>query len=75
VKLAADANVLLSALIGGRARDLIGSRDQDDVQLLALALCRHLTVWSNDSDFEDVGVEWATTAKLLKRLNSDSLSG
>jgi hypothetical protein len=24
--------------------------------------------WSNDSDFEDAGVEWHTTAELLKAL-------
>jgi hypothetical protein len=25
-------------------------------------------VWSNDNDFNDVGVEWYTTAQLLKKL-------
>lgn len=133
MKLAADANVLLSAVIGGRARDVlthskveevqttsatlgevqeyvsqlarkkrlsldtvllaaatlpvtvverpvyaaklaeatkrIGRRDPDDVELLALALHADLTVWSNDNDFEDAGVEWLTTAELLKELD------
>jgi predicted nucleic acid-binding protein len=132
VKLAADANVLLSAVLGGRARlildhaeieevvtaeaafqevqeyasqlarkkrlslDLvllavaalpvrvvareeyaaalpgaqnrIVKRDPDDVDLLALAIQSGIPVWSNDNDFEDAGVEWYTTAQLLKKL-------
>jgi hypothetical protein len=39
-----------------------------DVEILALALHSHLAVWSNDSDFEGVGVERFTTAELLARL-------
>jgi predicted nucleic acid-binding protein len=133
VRLAADANVLLSAVLGGRARliledpevevltskatfaeveeyaahlakkrglpqdvlllavaalpvavvegDLyaaavpeaarrIGGRDPDDVEILALALCLDVPIWSNDRDFEDAGVEWYTTAQLLKRLRA-----
>jgi hypothetical protein len=27
-----------------------------------------MPVWSNDNDFEDAGVEWYTTAELLKKL-------
>ena len=50
------------------ARRLIGRRDPDDVEVLALALHAGLPVWSNDSDFEDVGVEWFTTAELLAQL-------
>jgi len=46
----------------------IGKRDPDDVELLALALTFEIPIWSNDTDFEDVGVEWLTTARLLKRL-------
>jgi hypothetical protein len=34
--------------------------------VLALALTLKLPVWSNDNDFEDSGVEWHTTAELLK---------
>ncbi len=132
MRLAADANVLLSAVVGGRARDVLthpgvgevlttaatlgevqeylahlaqkkrlaldtvllaaaslpvtvvqrptyaakvaeatrrlGRRDPDDVELLALALSADVPVWSNDNDFEDAGVEWYTTAELLKRL-------
>jgi predicted nucleic acid-binding protein len=133
VKLAADANVLLSAVVGGRARDVLthpsveevlttastlaevqeylsylarkkrlsldtvllaaaslpvsvverptcaskiaeatrrlGRRDPEDVELLALALHVGVPVWSNDNDFEDAGVEWYTTAELLKKLD------
>jgi predicted nucleic acid-binding protein len=132
VRLVADANVLLSAIVGGRARDILahprveevlttsttlaevqeyashlarkrrlsldtvllaaaalpvtvvertayagkireatkrlGGRDPDDVELLALALHAGLPVWSNDNDFEDAGVDWFTTAELLKKL-------
>jgi len=132
VRLAADANVLLSAVLGGRAKDVllhheveevvtaettfqevqeyasqlarkkrlsldvvllsvaalpvrvvaredyaqaipqaeekIGQRDPDDIHLLALAIQSKIPVWSNDNDFADTGVEWYTTAELLKRL-------
>jgi predicted nucleic acid-binding protein len=132
VRLVADANVLLSAVVGGRARDILehpeveevlttsatlaevqeylahlarkkrlpldavllaaaslpvtvvertvyaasiaeaakrlGRRDSDDVELLALALHIEVPVWSNDKDFEDAGVDWFTTAELLKEL-------
>ena len=132
VRLAADANVLLSALPGGRAKSIlnhpsveavvtaeatfqevqeyaiqlakkkrlavdlilltiaalpveiagrdvyaarlnsaerrIGKRDPDDVDILALALHLGIPVWSNDKDCEAAGVEWYTTAELLKKL-------
>ncbi len=51
-----------------RAQKLIGKRDPDDVEILALALHLKLPLWSNDNDFEDRGVEWYTTAELLHRL-------
>jgi predicted nucleic acid-binding protein len=95
VRLVADANVLLSAVIGGRAalvlrheqvverseyehhlpeaKRRIGKRDPDDVDVLALALDLNLAVWSNDSDFEDAGVEWQITAELLKALGIRSV--
>jgi predicted nucleic acid-binding protein len=47
----------------------IGKRDPDDVDTLALALHLGLPVWSNDSDFEETGVEWYTTAQILKRID------
>lgn len=49
------------------ARRRIARRDPDDVDVLALALHREAGVWSNDSDFEVAGIEWHTTAQLLKR--------
>jgi predicted nucleic acid-binding protein len=54
------------------ARRRIGKRDPDDVDVLALALTLNLPVWSNDNDFEDSGVEWYTTAELLKTLGIES---
>jgi predicted nucleic acid-binding protein len=51
-----------------RARKLIGRRDPDEVDVLALALHLKLPLWSNDNDFEGCGVEWYTTAELLKKL-------
>ena len=50
------------------ARRAIAKRDPDDVDLLALALAFDVPVWSNDSDFKATGVEWYTTARLLRRL-------
>lgn len=50
------------------ARRSIAKRDPHDVDLLALALAVAIPVWSNDSDFKDAGVEWYTTARLLRRL-------
>jgi predicted nucleic acid-binding protein len=54
------------------ARRRIGKRDPDDVDVLALALHLNIAVWSNDNDFEDTGVEWHTTAELLKMLEIES---
>jgi predicted nucleic acid-binding protein len=54
------------------ARRRIGKRDPDDVDVLALALTLDLPVWSNDSDFEDSGVGWHTTADLSKVLGIES---
>ena len=50
------------------AKRRIGSRDPDDVDVLALALHAGVPIWSNDNDFEDAGVEWFTTAALLAKL-------
>lgn len=46
----------------------IGKRDPDDAPILALALALHLPIWSNDKDFEEVGVECYTTERLLRHL-------
>ena len=48
------------------ARKIIGKRDPDDIDLLALALELEIPIWSNDGDFEGTGIEWYTTAQLLK---------
>jgi predicted nucleic acid-binding protein len=50
------------------ARRKIGKRDPEDVDLLALALELEIPLWSNDGDFEGTGIEWYTTAQLLKKL-------
>jgi predicted nucleic acid-binding protein len=50
------------------AKKRIEQRDPDDVELLALALAFNIPVWSNDNDFEDAGVQWLTTEKLLQQL-------
>jgi predicted nucleic acid-binding protein len=52
------------------ARRRMAQRDPDDVDLLALALKFGVPVWSNDNDFATAGVEWYTTARLLKLLQS-----
>jgi predicted nucleic acid-binding protein len=51
-----------------RARKLIGRRDPDDVDILALALHHRLPLWSNDKDFEGTGVQLLTTETLLRQL-------
>ena len=50
----------------------LGRRDPDDIDVLALALHMSVPVWSNDDDFREAGVEWFTTATLLKRLGVSS---
>ena len=61
-----DAEVYEHSL--DRARKLIGKRDPEDIEILALALHLRVALWSNDNDFEQTGVEWFTTAELLQRL-------
>lgn len=51
-----------------RALRLIGHRDTDDIELLALALQFQIPIWSNDRDFEELGVELFTTEQLLREL-------
>lgn len=58
------------------ALDLIGKRDPDDVELLALALTIGCPIWSNDNDLKDVEeVKVYTTAVMLRQLEnlSDTL--
>jgi predicted nucleic acid-binding protein len=46
----------------------MSGKDQDDVELLALALRMKIPVWTNDRDFRNTGVQTYTTAQLLKLL-------
>jgi len=50
------------------ARRLMGSRDPDDIDLLALALHFKIPIWSNDRDFENLPIDWFTTEDLLRHL-------
>ncbi len=51
-----------------RARKVIGWRDPDDVELLAMAMHFGIPLWSNDNDFKGCGAELNTTAQLLRKL-------
>jgi len=62
-----DSSVYQDSMAEARRR--IGSRDPDDVQILALAIHLQIPVRSNDNDFTNVGVEWYMTASLLAKLN------
>ena len=53
-----------------QASKLIGKRDPDDVEVLALALHLGIPLWSNDNDFTESGIEWYTTAELLQKLGT-----
>lgn len=48
----------------------MGGKDEDDIELFALAMKLRIPVWSNDSDFRHSGIEVYTTAKLLKILKA-----
>lgn len=54
------------------ARKKMHDRDPDDAELLALALALKIPIWSNDNDFGAVGIEWYTTAQLLKKIQGDA---
>jgi len=51
-----------------RATKRLSGKDEDDIELLALAMRLKIPVWSNDRDFKHSGVEVYTTANLLKIL-------
>lgn len=51
-----------------KARQLIGHRDPDDVETLALALTIDAPIWTNDRDFENTGITTYTTAAILTLL-------
>ncbi|MBI5097947.1 MAG: PIN domain nuclease [Nitrospirae bacterium] len=53
-----------------KASKKFSGRDEDDIELLALAMKLKVPVWSNDRDFQHAGIEVFTTAKLLKILKA-----
>jgi len=53
-----------------KASRKLSDRDEDDIELLALAMKLRVPVWSNDRDFKHAGIEVFTTAKLLKILKA-----
>ncbi|TAN43597.1 MAG: PIN domain nuclease [Nitrospirae bacterium] len=53
-----------------KASGKLSDRDEDDIELLALAMKLKIPVWSNDNDFKNSGVDIYTTAKLLKILKA-----
>lgn len=53
-----------------KASKKLSDRDEDDIELLALAMKLNVPVWSNDRDFQHSGIEVYTTAKLLKILKA-----
>jgi predicted nucleic acid-binding protein len=50
-----------------KAESLIRHRDPDDIHLLGLALRLSCPIWSNDKDFEDVGVKIYSTLALIRK--------
>lgn len=51
-----------------KASKKLSGIDEDDIELLALAMKLKVPVWSNDRDFRNAGVKVYTTARLLKAL-------
>jgi predicted nucleic acid-binding protein len=54
-----------------KAREDLRNRDLEDAHALALARALDLPLWSNDHDFERLGVSVITTARLLKILEKE----
>ena len=50
-----------------KARNLIGERNPDDIHLLGLALKLSCPIWSNDKDFEGLGIKVYTTLDLIRK--------
>ncbi len=50
-----------------KAESLIGDRDPDDIHLLGLALKLSCPIWSNDKDFDDVGITIYSTLALIRK--------
>jgi predicted nucleic acid-binding protein len=49
-----------------KAKTLIAKRDPYDVHILALSLTLQCPIWSNDKDFENLGIEVYNTLDLIK---------
>jgi predicted nucleic acid-binding protein len=50
-----------------KATSLIGDRDPDDIHLLGLALKLSCPIWSNDRDFDDIGIKIYSTLALIRK--------
>ena len=50
-----------------KAESLIGDRDSDDIHLLSLALKLSCPIWSNDRDFDDIGIKVYSTLALIRK--------
>lgn len=50
-----------------KAEKLIGERDPDDIHLLGLALKLSCPIWSNDRDFDDVGITIYSTLAFIRK--------
>ena len=49
-----------------QARRMLYKRDPDDIHLLALSLKLECPIWSNDRDFEGLGMELYSTLDLIR---------
>jgi predicted nucleic acid-binding protein len=52
------------------ARQALSKRDPDDAHPLALAMELEIPLWTNDKDLSGRGVEFLTTAVLIKQLEA-----
>ncbi len=50
-----------------KAESLIGDRDPNDIHLFGLALKLSCPIWSNDRDFDDVGIKIYSTFALIRK--------
>jgi len=50
-----------------KAKSLIDERDPDDIHLLGLALKLSCPIWSNDRDFDGVGITVYSTLTLIRK--------
>lgn len=55
----------------GKARKDLRNRDPEDAHALALARALDVPLWTNDRDFEGLGLTVLTTARILKILDRE----